>query len=322
MLIERDGPRSSLIASDMNLAAKEFAIGRFAGLALYLIENRIMKPMVPEFPERFERVFEKEMQDSNTVPILISSHQGHVDGLFAAVVSKKLKDMASKTIDLQGNNHGNRLQGFILPIAASIRTGHQGLLLKQGIIQAEKKYLPYYSLLLADYVRKKDEEKYGMQSNAFALTRYLAEKIREGYGVADFPEGSVQGGRQNEKGINGMQQIDYDNLYTIIKIIKKQNRKPLFIPMCSYGAFKIINHNIDKKTNQPANRIGLKEFKVLVGSGTKNLMSVRIGMPIKDENLIEELTKQGEKITPRNIGDYLGKVIANLAPLDARGVYA
>lgn len=303
-------------------------IKTFISMLLPFIERKLVKTMVPEFPQKFEIAFGEQMKDQNTVPIIVSSHEGHADAITMVALSKILTNLANQTSDPQKNDSENRLKGFQLLVAASMRAGHQGLLIQESVVQAEKKYFPHkYPLTFVDYVREKDVGKYGMEPNKIAFTRRLIRAVNERYGIAVFPEASVESGRKdgkNRNAIKGMQPINCENLRTVIKIIIHQGKSVLLIPVGSHGAYKIVDSNLDKKSGEPANRITLKELKALLGKDANKLISARVGMPIKYEDIINELMaqRQGKQPTEQDISDLLGKKIAQLLPESARGVYA
>lgn len=302
-------------------AVKEFVVKEFVGVYLLgRMESKVVKTMTPEFPEGFEEIFRKEMEDEDTIPIPVFSHQGHMDAASTAVLSKRLTYLANKV-------RAGRFPGFRLIVAASIRAGHQGLLLKQVLIQAEKDRLPKYFLHFLDFVRPKDVEEYGMKPNRFSFMRELIKAVENREGIEIFPEKSVEGGRRKTEGrseddIKGMQPLDSENLHTIIQTVLKLNKKVLIIPVGSHGAYKIIDSNILKKTNKPANRITPREWIVLSGPKRREIMTVKVGMPIKYDDILKQLADQGKDLTVENVGQYVGELIAQLLPEKARGAYA
>ena len=126
------------------------AVKPIVRIYLHGIEGNILKTMEPEFAKGFIDKFLEEMTDESTTPILVSSHQGHGDAAQAAVLSKQLTSLANKARE--------SFQGFVLIVAASIRTGHQGQFLREALLQAEGNYAHRYNLRFLDLVRKKDED--------------------------------------------------------------------------------------------------------------------------------------------------------------------
>lgn len=288
------------------------AVKNIARMFLGRIDSRVAKNLKPEFADGFEDAFREAMKDNNTIPILISSHEGHPDGISAAVLSKKLTNLASEVRD-------GTFPGFQLIIAASIKTGHQGQLLKEIITQGERDYLPRYRLRLLDLVRKKDVEKYKMRPNKIPFMRGLIKAIRADNGLIFFPEASVEGGRRiksgpNKNHIKGMQEFNGVDFDLIIEAVQKNHKKPLFIPVGSYGAFNIVDPD--------HNRLPLKTIAALVNPVNQRLMWVKVGLPITYATLVNDMQKQGQEVISDNIGNFLGLKVAELLPPHARGVYA
>ncbi len=314
MLNEREKPPMS-VTRPIELSvrpAKEFVTRNIAGIFLGRIDSRVAKTLEPEFADGFEDTFREAMKNKDTIPILISSHQGHPDGVTAAVLSKKLTGLANEVRD-------GKFPGFQLIIAASIRAGHQGLLLKEIAVQGEKDYLPRYHLRFLDLVRKKDVERYNMRPNTFPFIRGLINAIQAGHGLILFPEASVESGRRiksgpNKNRIKGMQRFNGVDFDLIIEAVRKNHKKALFIPVGSHGAFNIV----DPDHKRPP----LKTIAALAIPVSQRLMTVKVGQPINYADLVNDLQQQGQEVTSENIGNFLGHRVAELLPPHARGVYA
>lgn len=281
---------------------------------LWRVEKNIVRPIVPEFPEGFDNAFRKAMRDKDITPILISSHQGHADIISIAIVSKRLTDLLNETA-----NPSDRFPGFLVPIAASLETGNQGVLLKQGIKQAKKRYLPKYFLDTAPYVREKDKKLFALDSNNIRFMRKLLDSIKKGFGIGLFPEATVEGGRSkndDRTDIKGMQKIDFAKFNEMITLVNRCGKKPLFIPIGSRGAFRIVHPEHTQKFTFEAWEAILPFFE------TGSLMSIKVGMPIGYDQVVEGVEQQKEEPTPEKLSYYLGRKIAELLPENERGVYA
>jgi hypothetical protein len=144
---------------------------------------------------------------------------------------------------------------------------------------------------------------------------------------------------ENAPPIKGAQKFDERVKFDkILKITHNADKKMLFIVAGNSGAPKIIDHN----TNQPiptweawlANLNPLTPViqtfldLILLDIKVKGLMDVKVGMPIKDSDMIKEITEsrkdpaeKGKEPTSEEFSDYLGRKMARLLPEDTRGVY-
>src|SRR3989344_7940778 len=87
---------------------------------------RIIESIPVQFtPEFIDEYIEKINQmGKNVRPIIVSSHTSHMDGPPLASVSKKIIDFNNSVFP------ENQLQGFVIPVASSMLTGHQGSIVK------------------------------------------------------------------------------------------------------------------------------------------------------------------------------------------------
>lgn len=247
-----------------------------------------------------------------------------------------------------------RFKGFVLTIAKSldIEGKGQGPFIEELQKQAQSWFHEHF-LTTDGFVREKDKEKYGLSGIINKKHNLkMVQDIREGTtGRAFFPEASVEGGRisaeeknGNHNNIKGMQKFDTSIKYDrLLEHIQKAGKKAVFLTVGSHGAFRIIDPNTKKPIPtweawianfNPLNTYVISDFmkaftRLMVDIEIKGLMEVKIGMPIKAEDIVREIieNRKGQfsneqKPTSEEISSYLGKKIAALLPPEARGVYA
>lgn len=122
------------------------------------------------------------------IGIFASDHKSHADLL---AVYTALSQIQSK-VDLKSS------KGIHFIYAKSIDTGDQGNLVKQ-IFAKFKQFLPSHKIFPLPVVRKKDEEKYGMEPEIEGLKKILSIPD-EGSSFFVFPEATLEGGRKDHNG--------------------------------------------------------------------------------------------------------------------------
>lgn len=270
---------------------------------------RFLDTVRPIFAEGFEEAFKQEMAKGDVTPVIIAGpHGGHTDGLGVAVIANELVSIVN------ADTPEPVLKGFILPIAESMRTGHQGPVLQHGT-DLLRPLFEQNHLFLPDYARKKDRTEYGSTSNNVALMRELIDNIQSGYGFAVFPETSVQAGRIEKDSVftvfNALFLIRYGmqefiaNLDPMLRAMKIAHKKPLFIPACVYGGFNIVSPD----TRLPTTGY-IWEYKT--HPQNTRLMYINVGLPITQEMVSQQ---------PHPLNYFLGTKVAELTHRHARGVW-
>ncbi|MDO8583086.1 MAG: hypothetical protein Q7R51_00975 [bacterium] len=256
------------------------------------------------FPDEFIATYAMKISDKTKgfLPIIVSSHTSHLDGLPLSVVAKILTDMTN----LISGEH--RLKGFTVPIAASMETGNQGSIVKKATEHIKKIMAQQYNLQTMPYVRAKDEKQYDIPRDRHKFLRDLTEQVRNGYGLALFPEATMQGGRTKRRIFGrterfGMQEFKY--MEAIAAIAKRTGKEPLYIPIGIDGGFRL-----ESPDNNRPTLAYLREIFLTQPAQTK-LVNARVGLPITQK-----------EIGSADINDFLGKTVAGLLPEKARGVYA
>lgn len=258
--------------------------------------DRITKASHLTWPEGFDQSFIDSISD-NYIPILYSNHQSWYDGLPVALIATKLMELSRQT---QYN-----IDGFLLPIAASLEEGNQGQVL-QRMYQITFEYLKRRSVEMIPVVREKDRVVHGIDRSNIAFLKQLMKGVKSGKGIATFPEGSVQGGRKNGDGsVKGMQFFTENVLETMDSLLKKLGKKALFIPAGISRSYDVLDPDTKKPT--------VEALVALYHLRSPNIVSINIGDPIKTDDI------QG--FTTEELNRYFGKKVASLLPFEERGVF-
>jgi hypothetical protein len=300
------------------LGIKGLIIKQEARLFVGRVEKKIAQEIKPDFPEGFKEAFTKIMQDKNVIPIIVSTHEGHGDGTTTAALSLIFTDWINES-----RSNDEQFRGFVLPIASSMMTGHQSLLVKHSL-EKTLELMPKYHLFLSGYTREKDRSTYGIeddnQENTNITTAVMTrdtERIADGFAI--YPAAGIEAGRMGtDQKRKGMQKFDWQKIHRQIKIMEKRyNRKVLIIHCGSHGAFNITDPSNDNRPTKKA----LKATFIPFSTEGRNIMSVKVKMPMFYQEIEELLLSNGLDPTAENIGDFIGKTLAQLVPKEARGVY-
>lgn len=255
-------------------------------------------------PADFTECFREEMVGG--IPIVYANHQSHADGIALAVISNYLRGLST-------------LKGLSVPIAASMESGDQSLELKQSF-DLLKPAVESMGLVSVPVTRMKDVEQYGMSRGRIrAELSQFTMKIKEGYGIALLPEGSVQGGRHPiGSGIDeiyGMRRAEEGALLgfrdLVARVGKSKKKSPFFIPVGLHGGYRFVQSpegGKPKPTRKGWMALGLG----MLGIPTMQIR-VNLGMPISAEQ---------SNLYPSSEEEYLMRQVAQLVPPIARGVYS
>ncbi|MDP3733111.1 MAG: hypothetical protein Q8Q91_01080 [Candidatus Daviesbacteria bacterium] len=201
-------------------------------LAGRAIDNLVIINSTAAVEGRFQQLIAK-----GGVPFVYGNHQGHADALSIARVADHLR-----VLTLQSDSRYS-VEGLAVILAKSMASGHQGQELKKNydlFVEACRQR----GVVPVPVTRRKDEEQYNMaRQSVGAEMKPLIRYLRNRYGMAFFPEGSVQGGR-HPKGIGveeifGMQEPDNNNLIDFFKLMSRYG-KPFFMPVGLHGSFRIM----------------------------------------------------------------------------------
>lgn len=241
------------------------------------------------------------------LPIFVSNHQGHVDGITVGRLVNRFRLLA--------NDSGAPapFPQITMPIAASLIEGNQGFLLQKAYSNFEH-LLVENNIRALPVVRQRDIE-LGMQQRKGKDVRNLKLAIEENNMILLFAEGRVQGGRSNSEGkLNGMIPFDEDSIHLLIRIAKKNGRDPLLIPVSTFGGFQVLSPDYNFLTPQAIAAMGRIE--------TPSLVYVHFGKPFTDTEMNNKILASGKEVTPLTQNEFVGHAVAKHLPRQSRGVYA
>lgn len=245
------------------------------------------------------------------IPIVYANHQGHFDGVAIPKISSYLRGLTG-------------LQGLAVIFAKSMITGHQSEELKSafdlligGGRQSGVEPVPV--------TREKDQIIYGLSRLQIAAElRPLIRSLRRGFGMAIFPEGSVQGGCHPKgagiEDIYGMQEIDNDNLIDFFQLVSKigKGKKPFFMPVGLHGSFRIMQKEGGKPKLTPSGVLSLIAAATGLPFGLR--IQANLLMPFTREEIAADLGMHW-MLDSTALNRYAMERIAVGVPDRARGVY-
>ena len=295
------------------------------------VETNIVKPTMPEYAKGFDEAVLKIAKDPENLIVFISSHEGLGDGAGSAKIAKYTTDLINTQRPPE-----NQSEGWMLPISASLGSGHQGVSWQKLIEPLKERALKYH-LFMVDITRKKDEEQYSLRGGNRKHSRELIKIINhDNDRIADgqflYLAGKMEEGRREKRKfprnlnpfgrpINGLRELNCKSFHSIVNSIElKYHRRVIIIPVGSYGAFDIFD---PEHHSLPT----LKAIKEFVRPNPKSLLTVKVGLPVSYDDIVLEARKKAkqkngsEKITSEAIDHKFGDMLAELLPEKARGRY-
>lgn len=241
-------------------------------------------------------------------PIIVSNHQSHADGFIMCKVVEMLRKLTSErglSADLR----------FVMPVAASMVSGHQNKIL-QRVYHLTYEAMLRKGIMCLPYTRRVDEARYGLKSNSSEVKRMRETIANGGCGLIVFPEASVAGGRYITEGggrkTRGMIEIADDALTMPYRLMRHSQQEGFFLPVGIDGSHRIFSPD----TYAPKTWLAYLTF---LGVGL-HLASVRIGRPITAQELQSNLGDNWLMVRGELNRFVMGRV-ATLVPEHARGVY-
>jgi 1-acyl-sn-glycerol-3-phosphate acyltransferase len=245
-----------------------------------------------------------ELINAGFVPVIYANHQSHADGVIISIVIEKLRQ---KLPD-------GKLNGFLCPVAASMASGDQHNIV-QGATFLFEPIFKKLGFIYVPIIREDDRRKYGMSGSNTNSIEKLLHAPANNYGMAVFPEGTVQGGRLMDSGkIFGMQEVEGGGIFLrCVKFWQTQGRKSVLLPVGivnSYKTFNPDNYDLPKAM-----------IEMLAGnSEVVKLVDAAVGEPKTVDDLSTELENELDAKSKEHI-DLLMKKIAKLLPNEAKGYY-
>lgn len=257
----------------------------------------------------------KELISMGGVPILYADHEGHFDGAAIAAIAGYTRKLS-----------GGSIRGYATLLAASMEDGHQGAQLKST-----------YDLLVGgarrmgvrtvSSTRIKDVVQYGMsREHMVGEVRPFIRALREGYGIASLPEGTVQGGRHPEgasiEAIYGMREVNNNNLIELFnlarRVLEQKGKWPFYWPASLYGSFKIMQAPEGGKPTLTERG----KWSLIMGVLGLSLVRIQAGllMPFTEEEIANDLGANWMDDSP-SFNRYAMKKLKTGLPPVAWGVY-
>lgn len=292
-------------------------------------ENRlnrfVINHLIPRAPKVIDAVpieycagFDERYQEliaEGYSPLLYLDHESHPDGPVASRIVKRLITLANDVRPAE-----NPLKGFKMPVAISMEDGGQGPVVEAGYKQFEDIMIDngLYPIKIA---RKKDSES---KADNMALLREIVETPEQGYGIAMFPEGVMEGGRRplvNEKRvgprdrINGLQEPTQGFLArTYQALTHRRTYKLMYIPAGIFGGYRIL----DPEKRRPTWSAGFAAFGLVDPAG---LMLANVGMPETTEEIQKICGTSINRETIFVVSTHLMQNLKPLLPEQAWGVF-
>lgn len=255
------------------------------------------------------------------VPVLYFNHEGHADGIAISVISAYYRDLAATQPQVEPS-----LKGFAIPIAKSMATGDQSQELKQSYdLLKEAAHLKGLEEVPATRIK---DGIYGIDRKEILAEMWpFVRRIRQGYGIALLPEGSVQGGRHpqgtSREEIYGMQEVKNNNLIGFFDLINKvvgpKGKKPFYFPGGLHGSFRIMEAPEDGKPFLTP--LGKLSLAVGASIGVSLLrIQANMLMPYSEDEIIRDLGENWKE-DPIAFNRYAMRKVSLGIPRIARGVY-
>ena len=225
------------------------------------------------------------------VPVIYANHQSYADGMALSQITKYI----------MGKGLSGRLNGFLLPVAKSIETGDQGSEI-QVITTMFTQVTTERGLLSVPIIRDKDKEEYGLEGSNTESYARLSNALEDGYGLAIFPEGTMEGGRKDTDGrIKGMQQVSRSLLAGRLKVWLRKGRTSVVLPVGIHGGYRIQHPDEKGKVSEDVLEMVAEDCPV------KSRVTITVGKPFIPDAAVND--------------DSLMRRVAQLLPPEARGYY-
>lgn len=301
------------------------------------VETNIGAPIQPEYAPGFNEALIEAAKDPNNVLVFVCNHEGLGDGAPSGIISKQTTDLINSNL----SPGQEKWRGWMLTIASSLASGHQGSLW-QELVKLGDETLQKYSLFMKPFTREKDKVKYNLYADndeyketldsivqkkpdriADGLMLYIAGNMEEGRRVKrKFPGNLYPFGRH----IKGLQDLNCDRFHALAKISEIRYKKNfIVIPVGAYGGFNVFD---PEHHSMPTP----KTIKELISNHPNSLFQVKVGLPMpydqivlrarmKAENDFARGQRETKDITSRDVDFQIGLLLTANLPQDAHGFY-
>ncbi len=303
MSIEKAGPIGrSLPQENLRYSIREKVVEAWL--------ERVISGATVEYPAGFQDAYQKAIQDGK-FPIIIGSH-GSLSGAFGlARLAEDFTTWANNVLP-----QDQKTKGFLLPLAKTVANGGKGKDI-QDYYEISKPRLEERHLIPVHLARTKDVEN-GEAWNFREFAINMHSGIQDGYrGIALFPEGTVESSRRDETGNRkGMQPLQKGVIAVMAEFAGiRRGCELTIIPVGIKGDERVF----DPALNRP--------HLLTIPAGfffPEGIIQVTVGNIISSTDPeVSELFKDVK--SPENkeeLDSFFGRKIAELLPLNRRGVYS
>lgn len=269
----------------------------------YFITRAIEKILISsdfQYEAGFDQAINEVANDEECGIEVVTNHTSHADAYPTALAGYKIINIINSI------RKENKIKGLFQPYALSLDIGTQGHLL--DVIFDDTQPLlrrlgitPIYTATANDI-----KEKRVNGSNAVEYTRTMIQGIKNGYGIAIFPEGKVEGGRRDGNGnIKGMQKFEDAAMQVHLRISATNNKRVAVFPVGISGGYNVYEPH--------GKSVPLEVFMVGIGLKNTPLYEVRIGNPIIFEK------SEIRRMKSEDIDQLIGGNIKKLLPKAEQG---
>lgn len=262
-------------------------------------------------PPYYNHMVEKYMRTGEFSPLFLGTHKSHPGGFPPMEEAFDIMNLTNAVLPA----NKTRIRGSYLIAASSLRDGGQNEEVKAYFRTAK----PMLDKLCVEplFVVRDKEAQNGALRDKLAQNRPLMQTVRDGKFSIALPEGSVESGRQKLGGkpgeINGMITIKPNIVKFLATCIKEQGMEPLIFFVGDTGENRIYDPNTEKITSEAA--------KHAIPFMPGHIMSAVVDYPTPYSEIVRHLGINGR--LPKGILEqYCGERLAQLLPLNERGVYA
>lgn len=203
-----------------------------------IINNASSVTFTPDFP----RIFCDHIS-AGRKPILATNHSSQFD-----------IDSVIKLVQEIENQTGVHIEGWYLPVARSMSTGHQGPVIKSVQEYYKKRAKELAGIELVPVTSFNDRKKFGITTQDREWSRARKDSKTNGHGLIVFPEGRVFSGRSANsfwpfsEGRKGMQKPLDNSLDDIADSYSRDNIDPFYITAGLAGGYEVFTSRLKLPT--------------------------------------------------------------------------
>lgn len=348
-------PTNSVLEKSPSFFERKFGrtLDRFAAWEfLSLVDHQIVDNVQRIYPVGYEEKLGEIMADPNTILFTFSNHQSIAEIEEHAMLSQKNAKIINKARGFDDSPLGrikrvfnpqdekNRFPGTVITYAKSLtpegKLG-QGGFVEQVTMQLKNRHIKE-KFFMEPFVREKDKKKYGLsiKDNTILASKFV-HYIKNGFAIDSFTPGTVEESRfideeGAEKHRKGLQELDCTQYFRLMELAERLGKKCAFLNVGMDGGNNIIDPAYSEEPIptkkairalfDPRNSPGIRTVLKLFHLENKPLMTVRVGMPMSKEEVMQQIKENYGEINLKNVNSYTGHGLAKLLPPEARGVYA